>query len=252
MRLAQLPPHDRLDRLGQCGTLLAAWTLVLLAGCKPNDQPFRAEAETLRKQLAKQESVITSLQEGTKVMQQQIDLLNRELRDAKKEAERVEAERKALVEKLAAQATENRKLTADVQRATSRQARAEQNLRVDDKGGQVEEIARPIAVVCKAIEAVFAKHGYPLKASMKTDQKAVYVTERKVTAPASLELSGVRNQYLVSLQTLPSRVVRLSVKAEFEKVTPGGARAAGQDETAEIERRLIVEITKALDASEKA
>ncbi len=47
-------------------------------GCAPDESPFRQENENLRKQLAKQESVMNSLQDGNKVMQQQIDLLNQE------------------------------------------------------------------------------------------------------------------------------------------------------------------------------
>jgi hypothetical protein len=75
----------------------------------------------------------------------------------------------------------------------------------------------------------------------------VYVTERKVSPPASLEVSGFRNQYLVSLHTLPSKGTRVSVKADFEKMAQGGRiLAASPDETAEIEQRLIAEIRKAL------
>lgn len=225
--------------------------VVLLAACGSDDQPLRAELESLRKQVAKQESLITSLQEGTKVMQQQIDLLNRELREARQEAERAEAARKTLADKLAAQATENRKLAADAKLAASRQAKAEQSLHVEDKGGQVEEIPRPLAAVSKAAAEVLARHGYSVRVSVTTEQRAVFVTERKLTPPASLEVPGLRNQYLVSLQSLPSRGTRLSVRAEFEKMTPGGARPAGAEETAEIERRLIAEITKALGTAGK-
>ena len=64
--------------------------VLLIPACKPNESPLKAENEQLRKQLAKQESVIASIQEGTKVMQQQIDLLNRELREAKKDTEQAE------------------------------------------------------------------------------------------------------------------------------------------------------------------
>ena len=63
-----------------------------VSSCKPDDSPFKAENESHRKQLAKQESVVTSLQDGNKVMQQQIDLLNQELRDAKKSAESSKAD----------------------------------------------------------------------------------------------------------------------------------------------------------------
>ena len=61
--------------------------LVLLPGCKPDDSPFKVENDTLKKQLTRQESLVTSLQDGNRVMQQQIDLLNQEIRDAKRAAE---------------------------------------------------------------------------------------------------------------------------------------------------------------------
>ncbi len=224
----------------------------LIASCKPDDSPLRAENENLRKQVAKHEAVVASLQDGNKVMQQQIDLLNRELRDAKKEAERAEAEVKALTAKLEAQTAEARKLAAQVQRTAATNAQMAQNLRVDEKGAQVEELPRPLAAVSKATEEALARNGYPVKVSIKTDQKAVYITERKVSAPASLEVSGFRNQYLVSLQALPSNVTRLSVKAEFEKLAQGGrVLAVSAEETAEIERRLIAEISKALSSPHK-
>ena len=75
----------------------------LTSSCKPDDSPFKAENEVLRKQLAKQESVVTSLQDGNKVMHQQIDLLNQELRDAMKSAESAKAEAKSAADNLAIQ-----------------------------------------------------------------------------------------------------------------------------------------------------
>ena len=59
-----------------------------------------AENDILKKQLARQESLVTSLQDGNKVMQQQIDLLNQEIRDAKKAAESARAEAKGAAEQL--------------------------------------------------------------------------------------------------------------------------------------------------------
>lgn len=56
---------------------------LVLSGCNPDDSPIRADNEVLKKQVARQESLLSSLQDGNKVMQQQIDLLNQELRDAK-------------------------------------------------------------------------------------------------------------------------------------------------------------------------
>ena len=260
--------------------------LLFLSGCQPDESPLKAENEHLRKQVTKQESVIASIQDGTKVMQQQIDLLNRELREAKKDTERaeteqkemaakleaegkalggkleaerkalsgkLEAERKALAAKLEAQASENRKLQAEIQHLNDKLARATPVVRVEDKGGQAEDLAQPTFVVSKATEDALAKNGYTIRVSLKTDQKAVFVTERKVSAPAAIELAGFRNQYFVSLQSLPSNGTRLSVRADFEKVAQGGrVLAASHEETAEIERRLIGEITKALSPAGKS
>jgi hypothetical protein len=264
--------------------------LLLVSGCKPDESPLKAENEHLRKQVAKQESVIASIQEGTKAMQQQIDLLNRELRAAKNEAEqaeserkeqaarlateskelggkieaerralggkleaerkafvvKLEAERKALSAKVAAEAAENRRLIAETKRLADLHARAVPNVRVEDKGGQSAEVPQPLVSVSRAVEEVLSRNGYTIKVSLKNDQKAVYVTERKASAPASIEVPGFRNQYLLSLQNLAANGTRVTVKAEFEKMAQGGKiMAAGPEEVAEIERRLISEISKA-------
>ena len=67
-----------------------------------------------------------------------------------------------------------------------------------------------------------------------------------------MEVSGFRNQYVVFLQALPSNVTRLAVKADFEKLVQGGrVLPVNAEETADIERRLIAEINKAISASSK-
>jgi len=233
------------------GTLLIT-TALMAPACNQNESPLKGENERLRKQVTKQESVVVSLQDGNKVMQQQIDLLNRELRDTKKETERADAERRGIAAMLGAKMEENKKLTAEVQRTAATKEQASQSLRVEDKGGQSEDFPRPLAIVFKAAEEALARNGYSIRVSVKTDQKAVYVTERKISAPASLEVPGFRNQYLLSLQTLPSNGTRLSIKAEFEKMAQGGkVLPAGPEEKAEIERRLINEISKALASPNK-
>jgi hypothetical protein len=56
----------------------------------------------------------------------------------------------------------------------------------------------------------------------------------------------------VSIQAQPTNTTRLSVKAEFEKLAQGGRiLSVSAEETAEIERRLIGEISKALAAPGK-
>ena len=243
-------------------SLAPLFSLAILSwcvGCAPDESPFRQENESLRKQLAKQESVLNSLQDGNKVMQQQIDLLNQELRDAKKQAEHaqteakaLQAEAKALGTKLDSQLAESKKLSGEIQRTAAKAAQATDNIRVEEKGSQVEDLPRPLAAVGKAAEEALARNGYRVKVSVKTDQKTIYVTERKVTTPTSLETSGSRNQYVVSLQALPSNVTRLSVKADFERLAQGGRiLAVDAEETAEIERRLIAEIGKAVASPSK-
>ncbi len=202
---------------------------------------------------------MNSLQDGNKVMQQQIDLLNQELRDAKKQAEHAQAEAKALQTeakalgtKLDSQLAESKKLSGEIQRTAAKAAQATDKIRVEEKGAQIEDLPRPLSAVGKAAEEALARNGYRVKVSVKTDQKTIYVTERKVTTPTSLETSGSRNQYVVSLQAMPSNVTRLSVKADFERLAQGGRiLAVDAEETAEIERRLIAEIGKAVASPSK-
>lgn len=237
--------------MNNAGLWLGALALCFtVSGCKPDDSPFKAENESLRKQLAKQESVVTSLQDGNKVMQQQIDLLNHELRDAKKSADSAKAEAKAAAENLAIQVAQAKKLTVDIQKTAAVQVA--QNIHVEEKGTQTDDIPRPLSAVAKMAEEALSRNGYHVKVSIKTDQKAVYVTERKVSPPVSLEVPGSRNQYVLSLQALPSNVTRLSVKADFDKLGQGGrVLSVSAEEIAEIERSLIREINKALAAPSK-
>jgi cell division septum initiation protein DivIVA len=221
--------------------------LIVVTGCQPDHSPLKEENERLRDQVAKQEAIVSSIQDGTKFLQEQTTLLTQEAREAKKEAIRLEAERQATAAKLQAQLLENRKLTKDNQLISETKSRSEQSFRVDDKGGQSEEVPQPLAAVCRATEETLGKNGYTLRVSVKTDQKAVYVTDRKLSSPSTLELSGFRNQYLVSIQTLPSNHARVTVRADFEKMGQGGrVLVAGNEEIAEIERRLIGEIRQAL------
>ena len=222
----------------------------LVSGCKPDDSPLKAENESLRKQLAKEESVVTSLQDGNKVMQQQIDLLNQELRDAKKSAETAKADAKSAAENLAIQVAQTKKLNADAQKTAA--AQAAQSIYLEEKGAQTEDLPRPLSSVAKIAEDALSRNGYHMKVSIKTDQKAIYVTERKISPPVSLEVAGSRNQYVLSLHALPSNVTRLSVKADFEKLAQGGrVLSVSAEEVAEIERSLIREINKALASISK-
>lgn len=214
-----------LDGQSQFG--LCCLMFIALCGCAQDDGPTRAENEVLKKQVAKQESLLSSLQDGNRVMQQQIDLLNQELRDAKK-----------LTEDLDQQLTEAKQMIG---------AQVAQSLKVEDKGAQSDTLARPLEIVAKVVEEALSRNGYRLKVSVKTDHRAVYVTERKISNPATLEVTGSRNQYLVSLVALPDSQTKLAVKAEFERVAQGGrVLSVSAEETVEIEQRLIRELSKAL------
>ena len=240
-------------RAGPGASLLLLLCLPLLAiACKPDESPLINKNKELREQIGKLESIIASLQDGNKVMQDQINLLNEELRESKKETETVAADLKAQATKLSGQISKNRKLTAENRRLAERQARAIPTLQVQTKGGQTKEFTRPIKVVGAAIEKALARNGYTLQVSVTTEKLSVFVTTRKVSPPSSLEQTGFRNQYVVSLKRLSSKKTRVDVKADFEKVAQGNrALAAGPEETAEIERRLIAEISKALKAKGK-
>jgi hypothetical protein len=208
--------------LGLSGILFLA-----LSGCNPDDSPIRADNEVLKKQVARQESLLSSLQDGNKVMQQQIDLLNQELRDAKK-----------LNEELDQQLDEAKEMIG---------TQVAQSLKVEDKDAQSETLPRPLEIVAKVAEEALARNGYRLKVSVKTDQRAVYVTERKISNPATLEVTGSRNQYLVALEAMPNNGTKLAVKAEFERIAQGGrVLNVSAEETMEIEQRLIRELSKAL------
>jgi hypothetical protein len=165
-------------------------------------------------------------------MQQQIDLLNQELRDAKK-----------LNEELDQQLDEAKEMIG---------TQVAQSLKVEDKDAQSETLPRPLEIVAKVAEEALARNGYRLKVSVKTDQRAVYVTERKISNPATLEVTGSRNQYLVALEALPNNSTKLAVKAEFERIAQGGrVLSVSAEETMEIEQRLIRELSKALATSSK-
>lgn len=248
-----------LPQQAQCNFLwtVQGVTVLLVAaglaqGCKPDTSAFTAEIEKLKKQVSKQESMLVSLQDGNKVMQQQIDLLNGELREAEKKTQAVETERKNLRAKLKSLSAQNRKLSKQAKQALAKSAQAAKAIRVEDKGAQTRELLHPLKAAAKATEEALARNGYGLRVSLTTNTRAVFVTNRKVSPPASLELSGFRNQYLVSLHTLPSNGTLLSVKADFERTGQSGrVLAAGPDETAEIEQRLIAEISKKLANSKK-
>lgn len=232
--------------------LLVSW-LCILPGCQPDESPFQVENAALRKRLAKDDSVIQSLQDGNKVMHKQIDLLNAELRDAEKKTQAIEAARQGLSTKVKGLTADNRRLAAEAKRARKTITQMTHNILTEDRGAQTRELLHPLGTATKAVEAILSRNGYSLTVSVKTERRAVFVTERKVSEPVALEMPGFRNQYIVSLHALPTEGTLVTVKADFEKTAKEGrVLAAAPEEVAEIERRLIAEISKSLDGPRAA
>lgn len=220
---------------------------------------------------------MATLQEGNRVLQKQIDLLNQELRDEKNsldgvrndlneaniklEQQRKETrqhdqslavEHKKLASQLRILKKENTKLIADAQWLRTLRAQFRKNLYVDKQRTKSQVLPHPLPTLIQATRQALTQNGYLILATMATDQKAVYVTKRKASMPSSLELQGFRNQYLIFLEKLAPEKTKLSVKAEFEKVTKqGNILPATQEEIQEIEFRLIEAIKTLSDTTDK-
>ena len=196
-------------------------------------------------------------------MQQQIDLLNQEARDAKEKFEQelqtvqerltqtVQSHKKEEA-KLQELQTKNLKLAGDARWLRTQREQMRNALKVRQDGGKTEELSFTFPTVLKVAEAALTHNGYTVLVSMQTDQKAIYITERKTSPPASLEVPGFRNQYLLVLEKQSSEKTRMSVKADFEKLSQKGSiLEAGEKQQQEIELRLIHEIRRTLEKSQK-
>jgi len=247
---------------------MTIWLVVLgglgILGCPADNSPLQSENQRFKKQLAKQESVIGSLQEANKVMQQQIDLLNREGRQVRKKLEQdLRVAHKKLQQlsqghqeeskKLEVLKAEKLKLSADAKWLRTQRDHMRKGLKVQQAGGKKQELSFPFASVLKVTESALTRNGYKIIASMQTDQKAVYVTDRKISKPVSLEFSGFRNQYLLAVEKGKQQHTSIWVKADFEKLAQNGQiLEAGIQEVSEIEFRLIQEIQRTLDNTQSS
>lgn len=253
-------------------------SLLLMTGCPQDNSDSRSnsglqeeprEITQLKKQVMKLESIIHSLQEGNKIMQQQINLLNQEarkteeshvqqlqdlkathqkqLQDAQhKLAELVNGPKKDLA-KIKTLEQDIRKLEGENKWLRSQRDQMRKALTLHQIGGQSVELPFSFSSVTKIIEEALTQNGYSILSSMETDQKAIYITDRKTSLPPSLELPGFRNQYLLSIEKGPSDHATLWVRAEFEKLSKNGQIfSAPQSEITDIELRLIQEIHQSL------
>jgi cell division protein FtsB len=236
----------------------AVLCLLVLTACPQDQTALQGETIQLKKQVTKLESVIQSLQEGNKVLQQQIDRLNQEAREteASYEAKLQEAQShitqltntpKKNVATIQSLEQKNTKLQKDAQWLRSQRDRMRKSLVMQQIGGQTHELPFAFSTVSTIMEDALTKNGYTVLTTMQTDQKAIYITDRKTSLPPSLELSGFRNQYLAMIEKGPADHTTIWVRAEFEKLSRNGhIFAAPQAELTDIELRLIQEIHQTL------
>ena len=232
--------------------------LLALTACPQDQTELQGEAIQLKKQTAKLESVIQSLQEGNKVLQQQIDRLSQEARETEASYENKLKEAQSHIAQLAntpkkdlatIQSLEqkNKKLLGEAKWLRSQREQMRESLAMEQIGGQTHELPFTFSTVSTIMEEALTKNGYTVLATMQTDQRAVYITDRKTSLPPSLELSGFRNQYLAMIEKGPADHTTLWVRAEFEKISRNGnIYSAPQAELADIEIRLIQEIHETL------
>ena len=216
---------------------------------------FQEQINRLNENIRKLEEVNRTLQEGEKVYQEQIKVLNEDLGKSKDghEAELRKLKKKLTQEsseKITALEQENQKLAGEAKWLRSQRDQMRKGLTVQQVGGQIQELPFPFATVGPIVEEVLTKNGYGLLSHMETDQKAVYITEKKTTLPPSLELSGFRNQYILALEKSEGDKTLLWVRAEFEKISKNGnIFSAPPTELSDIELRLIQEIHQTLATS---
>ena len=256
--ITQQPPHMNVLLTPGVRALGGFLCLLVLTGCPQDQTDLQNEARKLKKQTAKLESVIQSLQQGNKVLQQQIDRLNQEAREAetRHEVQLQEAQDKITqltntpkkdVATIKSLEKKNAKLQRDAQWLRSQREHMRKSLVIQQVGGQTHELPFAFTTVSTIMEDAFTKNGYTVLTTMKTDQKAVYITDRKTSLPPSLELSGFRNQYLAMIEKGPADHTTIWVRAEFEKLSRNGhIFAAPQAELTDIEMRFIQEIHQTL------
>lgn len=231
---------------------------VLLLGCPANNTPLVEENKKLNKKIIKQEAIITTLQESSRVLQQQVDLLNRELREDKKELNQklkkaedsgrgLVSEKEKLSQEVIALTKENQKHKSDAKWLRKQRHTFRESLQINTSGGSTYTLSENLSNAMGAVSKSFEQHGYSLMAKMVTDQKAVLITERKELLSPSIEIPGFRNQYIVLLEFSSKKQTALKAKAQYEKIAQGGKiLEVGEKEVAEIELRLIQAIAQAI------
>ena len=257
-------------------------------GCPPDNTPLIEEKEQLKKQIVKQETMMTTLQEGNRVLQEQVDRLNQELRNqelhnqelrdkqkvlarqlkrAQQTGKALAAEKRHLLQQVSTLNEDNQKFQKDNQKLQRENQKLKdgaqwlrrqreifrKSLQTNMQTVNATPLTHALPDVVNATRRALAQHGYAVMATMETDQKAVFVTERKTSASLLIEVAGFRNQYLVELESQANNQTALKIKAQYEKVAQGGkVLDVGDNEIAEIENRLIQAIQHALKKSTRS
>jgi len=237
------------------------FSCLLLTGCPEDYSAVLEENKKLAQQKARLESINQSMQADKKVFRQQVDRLNQEIQENEAKTREKEAAYDAELQKahrtikelehrpnpdsakIQALEQEKKKLEGEAKWLRSQREQMRKSLFIQQVGGQPHDLPFTFLAVSAVVEKILTKNGYTLLSSMQTDQKAVYITDRKTSLPPSLELSGFRNQYIVMIEKGPADHTTLWIRAEFEKLSRSGhIYSAPQAEIADIEKRLIQEI----------
>ncbi len=239
-------------------------------GCPPDNTPLLQENEELTKQVTKKDSMLKTLEEGNRVLQEQINRLSQELRDKEstltQQLQSIKEAGRNLVsdnQKLTQQTTQlakdkaqlsqlNQKLQRDNDWLRRQREVFRQSLQANLPDARSQQLPASLRDAASATTQALSQHGYALIGTMATDQRAVFVTERKTSISTSIELPGFRNQYVVLLEATTANQTTLNVKAYYEKLGVGGkSLEVGPKEITEIEQRLIQAIGQTLKGPEK-
>ncbi len=258
-------------------SILLITASVFLLGCPPDNTPLLKENEELTKQAIKKDSMLKTLEEGNRVLQEQINRLSQELREKertftqqlesiKESGHTLTNDNQQLTLKAARLTKEKVKLSQEKQKLNQEKQKLKrdndwlrrqrdifrQSLKTDIKNAKSQLLTSALRAAVSATTQALSQHGYALLGNMATDQRAFFITERKTSISKSIELPGFRNQYVVVLEATTATITSLRVKAFYEKLGGGGKLLeVGPKEISEIEGRLIQAIEHILNGPEK-
>ncbi len=270
----QAIPSPAWSLLHISGTILAC---VLFTACQPDNTPLIEENERIKKQNAKQETMMATIQDGNRILQEQIDRLNQELRDneqtfveqlarAQQTGQNLSTENHTLLKQIRTLTKDNQKLKLEYEKLKSENTKHKgdaqwlrkqreifrQSLQANI---QTEKTLFPHSLrdVTNATSQALAQHGYTVLARMATDKKAVFVTERKTSTSSLIGLPGYRNQYLVELTAQSNNQTAMKIRSQYEQVgqeeqlLDADSKEVLDNEVSDREHRFIQAILQRLD-----